>query len=252
MDGSGLLAVDVQFLRPEGLDLRIVAEGLHKEVGGYLWGVEHIERLHHDHVHLAVFHRSTWGDIGIVAVLRGVGTGNQESLVLRGARLVFYLVGLGLVLQSLFQHVFHVGDRASLACLGELQRDKRIETHAAGAEEGLLVDDAIIEILNLRLVQYGDGFLHIQRQTEMAGQSVAGTAGDDAEGSVGVHQRASHLVHRAVATHGHDNIRAFIGILLGNLRSMAGIFREADLMVIEFGIECFFDEGRYLFLRVSA
>ena len=73
--------VDMDLLCTEGLDLRIVAKGLHKQVGSNLWGIEYIEGFHDHHVHLTVLHRGTWGDIGIVAILRGVGTGNQEGLV---------------------------------------------------------------------------------------------------------------------------------------------------------------------------
>ena len=69
VDGSGLLAVDVNLLGSEGLDLRVVAEGLHKQVGSNLWSIEGVEGFHDDHVHLPVLHRCTRSDIGIVAVL---------------------------------------------------------------------------------------------------------------------------------------------------------------------------------------
>ena len=136
VDGARLLAADVDVIGTESLDLRVVAQGLHEQVGGYLGRVECIEGLHDDDVHQSVLHRGTGGDVGVVAVLRGVGAGNEEGLVLHLARLVLDLVGLRLVLQSLLQDVLDVGDRPALARLGELQRDERVEAHAAGAEEG--------------------------------------------------------------------------------------------------------------------
>ena len=42
--------IDMQALRSECLDLRVVTQCLHKEVGCYLWGIERIERLHDDYI----------------------------------------------------------------------------------------------------------------------------------------------------------------------------------------------------------
>ena len=72
MDGSRFTALDMQTLRSESLDLRVVTQCLHKEVGCYLWGIERIERLHDDDVQLSILHRGTWCDIGVVAVLRSM------------------------------------------------------------------------------------------------------------------------------------------------------------------------------------
>ena len=105
--------------------------------------------------------------------MRGVGTGYEEGLVALGTRLVFHLVGLGLVIQTFFQHILHIGDGASLASLGKLQRDKGVKAHATGAEEGQVVDDAIVEGLYLAAVDDMYGFLDIHRQAQMARQTVA-------------------------------------------------------------------------------
>ena len=95
--------------------------GFHKQVGGNLWCVECCKWLHDNHVHLAILHGGAWGNVSIITILRGVGAGNQECLVLLGTRIVAHLVGLGFVFQSLFQHVLYVGDGTALACFGKLQ-----------------------------------------------------------------------------------------------------------------------------------
>ena len=78
VDSPWLTTCDMQALGTEGLDLRVVRQRLHKEVGSHLWGIERVEGLHDDHVQLAVLHGGARCDIGIVAVLRGVGTGNEN------------------------------------------------------------------------------------------------------------------------------------------------------------------------------
>ena len=69
VDGSWLVAMDMQALGAEGLDLGVVAQSLHKQVGGNLGRFEGIEGFHDDDIHLAVAHGGTWGDVGVVAVL---------------------------------------------------------------------------------------------------------------------------------------------------------------------------------------
>ena len=252
VDGTLRLPVYAEALSAEGLDLRVVRQCLHEEVGSYLGCLERVEGFHDDHVHHAVLHRGTRGDIGVVAVLRGVGTGDEKGLVALGARFVLYLVGLWAVVQTFLQHVFHIGDRAALASLRELQRDEGVEAHTAGAEEGQVVDHAVVEILDAAGVDDADGTLDVEWQTEMPSQSVARTAGDDAERRLGVNQRASHLVHRTVATDGHHHVDALSGTLLGDLSRMAGIFRQPELIVELLLVEQFVDETWYLLLRVGA
>ena len=188
MDGSRLLAMDGDALRAEGLDLRVVAKGLHEEICGNLRRIKGIEGFHDNHVHLTVLHRGTWGDIGIVAVLRGIGTGNEEGLVTLGTLFVLHLVGFGLVLQTLLQHVLHISDRATLASLRELQRYEGIEAHAAGAEERQVVDNAIVERLYLIGIDDLNGLLDVEWETEMTGESVARATRNDAQGRGSVRQ----------------------------------------------------------------
>ena len=108
-------------LRLEGLDLRVLVQRLREHVIGDGGSIEYVEGFHDNDVHHAVLHRSPRCDVGVVAILGGVGTGNEERLMTVGAALILDDIGLRFVFQSFLQHVLHVGDRPALAGLGKLQ-----------------------------------------------------------------------------------------------------------------------------------
>ena len=59
---------------------------------------------------------------------------------------------------------------------------------APGAEEGQVVDDPVVETFYFAGIDDVNGFLCFQGQTEVPCQSVARTAGDDAESRVRMYQ----------------------------------------------------------------
>ena len=67
----------------------------------------------------------------------------------------------------------------------------------------------------------------------MAGQTVAGTAGQYAKGGRGAGKTAAYLVHRTVTTHGHDDVYTLPGGFFGYLTGVTGIFGVAAGVVIE-------------------
>ena len=122
--------------------------------------------------------------------------------------LIIDYIGLGLVFQSLFQHVLHIGDRTTLAGLSKFQGDEGIEAHTTGAEERKVVDDAVVERLNFCLIDNLDGLLDIHWQTEVPGKTVAAATGYNAQGRLSVNQRTGHLVHGAIASNGYTDVVA--------------------------------------------
>ena len=76
---------------------------------------------------------------------------------------VAYFVGLGLILQSAFEHILNIGDWATLSCLGKLVAQDSVEAHAAGAEKRVIVDDAIVEQVDFALVNDLNGFRYVHR-----------------------------------------------------------------------------------------
>jgi len=170
-------------------------------------------------------------DISIVAILRGVGARDEESLVHRGVAVNTYLVCLGLVGHALLQHLLDIGDGSPFACLGKLLAHKGIESHAAGAEKRVAVDHAIVQLVYLASVDDIDAFSHVQRYEQVPCQSVARPRGYDAQCRAGVYQRPCHLVYRAVAANGHHDIYPVVGGLRGQSGGMAGIFGVPDLII---------------------
>ena len=188
MDYAWLTAGDMELLAAERLDLRVLVQRLVEHVETYLRRLDYIEWFHDDNIHQTVAHGCLRGNIGIVAILRCVGTGNEERLILLGARLVLQRVSLRLILQSLAQDIFSISDRTTLAALGKLHADESVKAHAAGAEERVVVDDTIIQISNLALVDDLYAFLQVHWEQQMSCQSVARTARQNAEGCIGVNQ----------------------------------------------------------------
>ena len=134
------------------MNLRIVTKGLHKEVCSNLWRIKGRKRLHHNDIHQTVLHRSPRCDICVVAILRGIGTSYQKGLVTTSTCCIFYLIGFGLIFQSFTQHILDISDGATFASFCKLERYKGIESHTACTEEGLTIDDTIIEFFDLTAV----------------------------------------------------------------------------------------------------
>jgi hypothetical protein len=85
----------------------------------------------------------------------------------------------------------------------------------------------------------------------MTRKPVAGTTGNDAQGGIGVYQRASHLVDGTVASDSYHHVNAVSSTLTGYLSSMSPIFGEAQFNIELRMIEHLVDKFRkiVLFLR---
>lgn len=100
VDGSLGRAVDMQTTGLEVAYVVVALDGLRKELHEHLRTTDALEWLDDDDVEQSVLHRCLWGDIGVVAVLGGVGTGYEEGLivqflagiVLDGQRVVVWLI----------------------------------------------------------------------------------------------------------------------------------------------------------------
>ena len=126
------------------------------------------------------------------------------------AVLVFKHISLGLVFKTLAQDVLGISYRAALSCFRKLLAHKGIEAHAAGAEERVAVDDAIVEVAHIERVDDVERLAQIHGQQQVTRKPVARSARHDAQGCIGVYNGAGHLVHGAVATHGHNKVHAVV------------------------------------------
>lgn len=100
VDRSLFGTMNVQVSRAEGLDTRALVQSLAEHVDGNLRCLKDIERFHDNYIHQAITHAGLWGDISIVAILRGVGTGDKERFVGRSVLIGAQLIGLRLILQT--------------------------------------------------------------------------------------------------------------------------------------------------------
>lgn len=83
------LTVNRQVLGAECLDARALVKRLAEHVDGDLRSLKNVERLHNHHVHQSVAHRCLRSNIGVVAILRGVGTGDQKRFIALRTRVSF-------------------------------------------------------------------------------------------------------------------------------------------------------------------
>ena len=101
----------------------------------------------------------------------------------------------------------------------------------------MVVDDAVVQVVNLVAVDEVDGLLEVKGQHQMARQSVTAAAGDDTESRLRIDDGTRHLVHRAVTAYGDDRVNPFILALDCNLLGVSGILRFPDLV------------GKFLFVK---
>ena len=242
VDIARFVTVDMQLFTLERLDFRVLVERFVEHFDADLRCVEHTERLHNDDVHQSVAHGSLRGNIGIVAILRGVSTRNEECFEACRSVLVAYFVGLRLVAQSPSQHVFHIGDGPALTGFSKLVTDKSVESHATCAEKRVTIDDAIVELMDFAGVDNLNGLRDVEGKQQMAGQTVARSAGNDAQGRRRMDDGASHLVDCSVATNGNDNGHVMLFGFGGEFGCVSGISRQLDFVIESIVIEIAFDE----------
>ena len=139
-----------------------------------------------------------------------------------GATLVFYRVDLRMVAQALQEHALHVFQWSALLSLGKLLADKGVESHAAGAEIGMVVHHAVVEVVHVAGVDDVYRLLDVDGNGEVTGQAVAGATGEQGHDGVGMEQSAAHLVDGAVAPYRHHHVVALIACVAGYLRGVTG------------------------------
>ena len=231
MDDTRLGAGDMQLFASERLNLGVLVERLVEHIETYLRSLQYIERLHNDHVHQSVAHRCLWSDIGVVAILRCVGTRDEEGLVLLCSRLVLEGVGFRLILQSFSQNVLSIADGSSFAAFGKLHAYEGVKSHTAGTEERIAVDDPIVEVVNLALVDDLNTLFQVHGQHEVTSQSVARSTRQNSQGCVGVYDGSCHFVDSTVTSHSHHNVNMSLLRLGSNFRCVSGSFRSSYLVL---------------------
>ena len=112
----------------------------------------------------------------------------EPFTVLDVPSLSFQLIGFRTVLQAFEQSLFQISKWSSPSRIGELQAYKCVESHAAGAEERHIVDFSVVNDVYQSVIDDVDGLFRLHRNLQMAGKSVAGTAGNDAQSGFCMYQ----------------------------------------------------------------
>ena len=105
----------------------------------------------------------------------------------------------------------------------------------------MAVDASIVEAMHHMAVDDLYRGHRVEGDVQVACQAVATPTRDDAQSRRGVHQRACHLIDRAVASHGHHHLHPIGGSLLRQFGGMSRTLGVANLTVEAIGRNVFTD-----------
>ena len=106
----------------------------------------------------------------------------------------------------------------------EAPADLGVESQAHGVEKGQTVRRARVDGARPAVQERMEGAVAGSGNAEVAAEAVAGAAGNEAEHGVGLDEGLGHLVHRAVAPDGHDEVAAGVEGAPGQLGAVARPF----------------------------
>ena len=170
-------------------------------------------------------------DVGIVAPLRGVADGNEESLLLDTPVVGVDDVGGRFVVGYEFAEATKVSERASCTCLGKLGRNLCIKAHTCRTEEDVAIDRAVIDLDAVAIANAFERLGDVEGQLQVACEAIAASHRDDAELNWGANQGTAGLVDGAIATDGDHSVDSPFNSPAGQLTGMTGIFGESDVNI---------------------
>ena len=141
------------------------------------------------------------------------------------------LVSLRLVLQSFLQNLLDISDGATLASFGKLVTDTSVETHSTSTEEGIAIDDTIVERSYLAQIDYLERLPDIDRYHQVARKTIARTTGDNAQSRMGMNNGTTYLIDGPIATNSHADINPISDSLPCQLLGMTRILSNANLTI---------------------
>jgi hypothetical protein len=164
----------------------------------------------HDHdVQQPVLQRRQRCDARVVAVLAGVGDGDDERLLLPGLPAARHRVLLGVKLREGAQSFSHVGLESADVARREPLGDDGIEADAHDAEEGGAVHRGGVDGDDPPRSAGGDAQGRIEREPDVAREAVARARGQNAQGRCATDQPFRGLVDRSVTAHREDDVEGF-------------------------------------------
>ena len=232
------LAVGVQLARSAGAhgergageagDSGIAAEGTGEELDGERQQVDGVERRDGGEVEQAVVAAGAGRDAGVVAVLVGVGDGEGEGGEGRGAAGVDDLAAERGEFTEGAETGREVAEKTAVRQEIETVRDLGLEAEAGGAEERVAGREAGVDAAGAAGGDDGERMRDRAVAAKMAGEAVAGTARDEAEGDGRADEGGGDFVHGAVAADGHDGVAILGDGGPGEFGGVAGAGRGGD------------------------
>lgn len=192
----------------------------------------------------SIVNRGAWCDEAIVAVLIGVGDGDNEAAGLDLSVRSLDRVDLGLVPKDHAHGGGDVGSQAPAFQLVEARAEIGVESQAHDIEEGLAIGGAGIDGADFTVQQSPECTLARPGNAEVAAETIPGAAGNQTERCGRAHERGGDFVQGAVAADGHDPFAPFIHGLTSQLRGVTRPFRGND-----HGIKPVFSDERARFLQ---
>lgn len=177
-----VVGLDDEVLATEGLDIAVLVDCLGEQLDYEGRDVEWGEWLDDGDIHQSVVYGGLWCDEGIVAILCGVGTCDEESLGLDSRTVICSkAVGRGRIVEQFGQGALHVGREAAFAGIGETHAHRGVEARAACAEEWLAVNHPVVYCPPVAHDGCPDGCLLAHWDLQVACQPVARAAWDDGQ-----------------------------------------------------------------------
>ena len=180
--------------------------------------------MHQYDVKQSVGYAGLRGNIGIVAPLRGIAYRHKEGLFSENLAVGTEGIGLRTELKILTHCAPNIAQQSAPALSGKTVADSCIEAHAECAEKRMVVHRAVIAGNYVVGGHNSDGGLHIYRDAEMPGQTIAGTCRENAQRRRRTTKGSCRLVHRSVAA---TRKHAFIAFVHSLARQAGGISTSA-------------------------
>ena len=229
VDGIRMGHDDAEVTGAERHHVGVLVEFARKQLESHPGDVHEGSTLDQGDIEKTVGHGCVGSDVGIVAPLRGVADGDEESLLLDAAIVGIDDVGGRFVVGHQVAEATEVGQSAARTRFGKLGGNLGVETHARRAEEDVAVDRPVIDLDAVAFANTFERLGEVERKLEVTGKAVAASHRDDAELDRRAYQRTARLVDGAVAADGYDRIETAFDSLLGQFTGMAGIFGETNL-----------------------
>ena len=96
--------------------------------------------------------------------------------------------------------------------------DTSVETHSTSTEEGIAIDDTIVEGSYLAQIDYLERLPDIDRYHQVARKAIARATGDNAQSRMGMNNGATYLIDSPIATISNSLPCQLLGMtrILGN------------------------------------